>query len=339
MTRIFTIILLFICFILLFLLFLNRGSSKIQEAIVVVTTVIIGASLYVCKPYQLEKNITSVFFVDQKERSDNKILFFSEVPILNRFYIDDEFIYENYINKSTKDKVTVKFDFHNDHSPIIELQNIAILERLFELYNKSWYAKREITLLPGGKQIISGPKIATDSQKDITKYSIDDLAISMKSNRFFREPMIYKNLIVPKNTKITFREVGSKKNRYEFGFKKNFFFDIKIMVFFSGGMIGLGELGDFIGVTNPDRLYTDTGDKNVKNYFTYNLKIICQAKFNGITAGNPNTSKYKEWANDMFDNLYQTFDWTVCRDAILNYQKNKAIQKILNLSKIKDNKS
>ncbi len=280
-----------------------------------------------------------MYFIDQKKKGDNQILFFESEPILTRFYMYSGLIYNHYIEKSKEHKPVSKFDFNNDVSPLVELQTIAVFEHLLSLYHSNWQIRREVIDLPGARRVVSGPKIDNESKKDITKYSIDNFPSLRKSNRFYRTPLMFNNLAVPKNTKITFQEAGSKKTSYELAFKKTFFFDVSIKVSYSGSMIGLGKIGDFIGITSPERAYTDTSDPNVRDYSTYYLTIRCKAKFNRITAGNPSTSKYKEWSNDMFNNLYQEFDWTVCQDSILNYQKNKAIQKILNINKINGAKS
>ena len=97
MSKIITISLLIFCLALLFLLYVNRNSPKIQETIVIVTAVIISACLYVTKPHEIEKSITTLYFVDQKDKENNQIIFFNGEAIIGGFYRDKAFIYYDFI--------------------------------------------------------------------------------------------------------------------------------------------------------------------------------------------------------------------------------------------------
>ena len=330
MAKIFTISFLIICLALLFLLYVNRNSPKIQETIIIITAVIVSACLYVTKPYEIEKSITTLYFVDQKDKENNQIKFFNDEAIIGGFFRDQAFIYYNFIEKLKGQKKDIHFDFHNDPKPLVDLQTIAILEHLLQHYHASWYVEREVLDLPGWVSETRRPRKASEIKKDVKKYSLSDLPVQLKTNRFYREPFDFMGLSVPKNTSFDFSVTSPKETSCEFILRKRYFFNIRIKISYSGGGIGLGKIGHYIGLTKPEEPYS-TSDPDFANYFTYILKIRCNAKFHRVTAGNPSTPKYKEWINYMFENLYQKFDWSVCDKAISEHRKDRVLQQILNI--------
>lgn len=313
------------CF-LLFLLYENRSSPRIQEATVVIAVVMIGALLFVARGGSLQKSIYSAYFINKK---DQVPLFFAGTPILGQHYLFQGVIFGHYQKRLADQKKKTSFDFSSDYNPLVDLQAIAILNHLFTFYSNQWYAKSEIKELPTGISFTSRPMETEDVGNDLVKYTKKELPNSLKRNIFFDDVGGFSTLALPRGTKIYYTTDKKYPSR-EYRFHKPFSFDIRIKIRYSHGGIGLGSVGYYVGLTNIEDKFISPEDPNVRNYETTILRIICKAKFSKIRPWSPTVVRYKEWAQSLFDDLYNTFDWSICQTKMRDYQETLSNQKIIN---------
>lgn len=324
MPKAMSIVLLVVIGFLLFLLYQNRSLPRIQEATAVIAVVAIGALLVVARGGSLQKSIYSAYFISKK---DQVPLFFADTPVLIHHYLFQGAIFSHYQKRLADQKKKTSFDFSSDYNPLIDLQTIAILDHLLKFYRNTWYVKREMKEV-ASVTMFRGLTIE-DVGNDLVKYGKEELPNSLKQNIFFDDLGGSTALALPKGTKIYYT-VNKEYPSREFRFHKRLSFDITIKIRYFGGSIGLGSVGDFIGLTNIiEDKYINTSDPNVSNYETICLLIICKAKFSKVRAWNPSVVKYKEWAQNLFDDLYNTFDWSVCEAQMRRHQQTLANQKII----------
>ena len=101
------------CF-LLFLLYENRSSPRIQEATVVVAIVTIGALFFVARGGLLQKSIYSAYFISKK---DQVPLFFADTPVLGQHYLFQGVIFSHYQKRLADQKKKTSFDFSSRSIP------------------------------------------------------------------------------------------------------------------------------------------------------------------------------------------------------------------------------
>ncbi|GEM_PF-3552257 len=311
--------------VLLWVLYQNRSASKIQEATVIIAGIIIGALVVITKSEPIKKTITPVYFLSTKEK---KLLFF-DAPVLTSHYLQMGIIYNNYVRRKTDAKQDTSFDIPKEHKPILDLQVVAILNHLSQFYGRTWYVERESKELPGSRMGLSSPK-EENVNEDVQLVDKNALPASLKQTIFFEDWQPLTTFAVPKGTRIFYSE-DEKDHRFcELRLYKPLSFDISVRVAFSSYMIGLGNVGHHLGLTDPEERFTRGDDPNVRDYGHLALRVTCKAKFNRFRGWHPSVVRYKEWAANLFDDLYQTFDWSVVQEDMRRYQETLAHQKIIN---------
>ena len=326
MHRIFPIVLLFIGCVLLWFLYLNRSSSKIQEATIVIAGVVIAALFFVTKSENFEKTISSVYFVDLANKD---FLSFHREPVLMHHYLQEGVILGQYFDRCKQLKKNSIFNFPEDHRPILDMQAISILQQLGTFYSGGWYIESSQTELPSYTKGSWGVIDEKDAVRDTKKYSKEDLPKSLRQNMFFDDLRVFLGLNVPNGTQISYEYDDKKGNYVEYRFYKRFSFDVKIKVHFSGYIVGLGTIGQYVGLVPPEMTAVDLRDENIKKYGTYDLIIKCSAEFSRLRAWDPSVVRYKKWAQHLFDSLYNRFDWSVQAKKIKEYEERVSRQKII----------
>jgi len=315
--------------VLLFLLFLNRSSSRIHEATAVVAIVIVGALAFVMKGETIKRTIASSYFVDLKE---DRPVFFEDMTVLMYHYLDQNIIFNKYAKNLAEqgNKVSINQD------TFVDLQAIVVLNTL---YRCSWSTRRVSTeTLSGGTMTSFQPIEEEEVKKDVVEFNKNSLPESLKQNRFYDyfESTVPKVLKLPKGTKFYY---SSGKYR-EFRFIKPLIpllpmysqFDIKIKIRFDRYARGLSIIGMYKGVMDAYYDHARATRKDIEasmNYGDYLLLIECEARFPSLLAWNPQVVRYKKWVNDLFDELYNSFDDTVCRNKIREYQIDLASREII----------
>lgn len=308
------ILLFFICF-LLFVLWVNREHSKIQETVTIVIitlTATIIAVLFFSETSRIyKKEISTVYFLSNE---GNRLLFFNK-PILTHFYLDQGILYNDF-EKNTKQIKDAKII--DEHALFCDLQAAAIMNFLFKWYHHNWFIKTKWKEFPGFKS--GGSEILGDIQKDIAKYKKDNLKIEFSGNRFFDYVFMMDQFVLPKGTKIKYQPYTDSNKYCQIELYKPLSFDIKIKIYFTSYVVGLGNITRFVGIS---------ADDYDKDYGTVIITTNCNAEFPKFRSGDPLILRYKKWAESIFDDLYNTFDWQVCNTSIKNYMEMTAYQAII----------
>lgn len=325
MSKTMPIILLLAGYVLLWLLYLNRSSPKIQEATIVIAGVMIGALFFATKGESLRKTIYSVYFVSNK---DQVPLFFYNIPVLGQHYLFQDAIFSRYQKRLSDQARKISFDFPSESKPLVDLQGISILNHLLMFYSNYWYVEKESKELPGARMGTFRAVEIENVGNDLVKYDKKSLPDSLKQNMFFDDLIGTRTIALPRNTKVYYTSDEREHPFCEYRFHKRFSFDIRIKVHFSSYMVGLGSVGDFVGLTDTEDRFIKV--KNIRDYGNIVLLITCEAKFNRIRVWNPSVVRYKEWVKNLFDDLYDTFDWSICQSEMRNYQRTLSSQKIIN---------
>ncbi|MDP1854259.1 MAG: hypothetical protein Q8L26_08685 [Candidatus Omnitrophota bacterium] len=340
MSKIMPICLLVLGYFLLWLLYINRSSTKIQEATIIIAGVIIGALFYVTKEETLERAITSVYFIEHKESdfNDNKnnedkkirvkdgFLFFPDKPGLGQYYRLQSGVFGNYLRRSLDSKTDVIFNMPQEVKPLLDIQAIAILGHLSMFYGHIWHVTGTQKEVPSGTMGEYHLIEIENVKNDISRYEKDKLPISLKQNMFFNDLNIFRALAMPKGTKIYY---STYNNSAEYRFYKRFFFDIRIKINYQSYTVGLGQVAYFLGLNTEEKDFNELYFWG-NDYGNLALVTNCKATFSRWTAWNPSSVRYKNWANNLFNDLYNTFDWSICYARMKEYQQSSANQKIIN---------
>lgn len=310
----------YVFFVLLFLvifvfLWWNREHPKVQEAIIAIILALTAAIVFLFlsgENKSVSKSISAVYFILNKE---NKPLFFT-TPILTHYHLQQGVIYgEAESNKTGIQKSTKIID---NHRLFCDLQAATIINHLFTNYTFKWFTKRVSEKFPGFTTI-KGENLG-DIKEDVCVYKKQDLKKKFTENEFFFYIYELTQMSLPKNTIINYEPYNDAHKYCLIEFRKPFYFDIKIKISFSSYIVGLGSVGQFTGVSE---------DWYDKDYGTVIININCEGNFNKLISGNPSIRKYKKWAENLFDDFYNTFDWQVCNSNIKEYIEVTAHQMII----------
>ncbi len=321
MANILSIILLILGCVALWLLYLNRSSSRIHEATVILAVTILGALLIILKGETIEKRIHSVYFVDSQE---NKLSSF-DIHVLDQYERYRKMIYSMYKEEMGKNNKPISFDFNKTYQSVVDLQIMEILHHLCSYYSNQWYAERLTKRLPG-ITLFAGKEIGPDSDRnDIAIVPLTGLPASIQLAPFFSAKLGFESIALPKGTTVEYtRNSGNKP--CELRFSKPLHFDIRIKIHPASGGPFLGEIGHYAGLTSfEDKVvYPDLlrGNRSAV------VRIDCIAKFSMWMQWNPDVIRYKAWTRRLFDDLYETFDWSPVDKEMTEYQRNLAVEKI-----------
>ena len=316
------------CF-LLWLLYLNRSSSRIHEATAVVAIVIIGALAFVMKGETIKKTIATSYFADLEK---NRPVFFEDMTVLMYHYSRQNIIFNEY----SKSLIEQGKEVSVNRDTFVDLQTIAVLNTL---YKGSYSTRRErIETLSGGTMTNFQAIDEEEVKKDVVEFNKNSLPESLKQNRFYDyfEPIVPGVLKLPKGTKVCY----SNGEHKEFRLRKPLLsflpissqFDIKIKIRFNRYARGLSIVGMYKGVMDARYDFARATRKDIEasmNYGNYLLLIECEAKFHSLLAWNPQVVRYKKWVTDLFDELYYSFDDTVTRNKIREHQIDLASREII----------
>jgi len=293
----------------------NREHPKVQEAIIATILTITGVIIFLFLSggnKSVIKAISAVYFISNKE---NKPLFFT-TPILTHYHLQQGIIYgEAGRNKTRIQESTKTID---NHRLFCDLQAATIMNHLFTNYSFKWFTKRVSEKFPGFTTV-KGENLG-DVKEDVRAYRKQDLKKKFSENEFFAFIYEFPQMSVPKGTIINYEPYNDAHKYCLIELHKPFYFDIKIKISFSSYIVGLGSVGQFTGISE---------DWYDKDYGTLIINVNCEGNFNKFISGNPSILKYKQWAENLFDDFYNTFDWQVCNSNIKEYLEVTAHQTII----------
>jgi len=307
--------LLFFIGFLLFILWINREHARIQETVTIViitlTATIIAVLFFSESSKTYKKEISTIYFLSNKE---NRPLFFNK-PILTHYHLDQSVLY-NEFEKSKKQPKDIKIV--DDHSLFCDLQAAVIMNFLSNWYQHNWFIKTKWKKFPGFKS--GSSESLGDTQKDVTIYKKNNLRKEFSGNRFFEYVFMMGQLSLPKGTNIKYQPYTDSNKYCQIELYKPLCFNIKIKIYFTNYVAGLGNITRFVGISADDYDVT---------YGTVVINAYCSAEFPKFRSGDPLILKYKKWTESLFDDLYNTFDWEVCDANIKEYMQTTAYQAIV----------
>jgi len=304
------------------------SKTKIQEIFVVTFATLIAAYLSMVFLTQdtddIEKEVSQVYF----KNPDGEIIFF-DAPVLLHYHLQQNIIYGNFGRKNPEQ---VKGFFSNmpaNANYLIELQAATLVDYLFQNYSHDWYRKREAKSFPGFNTI-RGQRL-DENNKDIDTFSVMDLKKVFEKNIFYpyliaASSDVFK-LSLPKGTKIKYQSYSDKNQYCQIQFYKPLCFDVKLKLYFSSYVQSLGNIAYYVGISEPQKKSSEPDIS--KGYGILVITMECTANFNKIRMGDPALIRYKKWIKNLFDDLYNTFDWAICDSEIRKYDEVLAHQKIV----------
>ena len=94
-------------------------------------------------------------------------------------------------------------------------------------------------------------------------------------------------------------------------------------------MLCLGKVANYVGITKPTNIWNVNWDERDK-YGTAIVTINCNAEFPFYKPGNPEVLRYRKWIQNLFDNMYEEIDWSICNNKMKEYNEELAHQVIIN---------
>lgn len=312
-------------FILAFLVIINREELKIQEALLTAIPalffVVLGIIFLSNDTNSIKKEINQIYFISLTE---NQPAFFP-VPILIQYFTPQSILLASKIEGAPRPKI---FDFKEHKDDLVDFETMAILQHLSMFYSLRWNVQRISVILPTF-DTIRGRAIFDEKKSDRVIYTYKDLEQKFGRNKYFYLLNSASQITLPKGTEIEYESYNKEKMVSRIRIFKPFYFDINLIISFPSYSAGLGYIASYIGLVKPTNKWLVNFDVNDK-WGSGVVNIKATANFPALGAGNPYVIKYKEWTNNLFLDLYNTFDWSICDNKIKEYNSNLANLLIIN---------
>lgn len=323
-----TIVLLF-AGALFYLIYINRAHAKIQEAVMVTIIALIATVLGVVffggETEEIKKTISVASFVSLEQK---KPVFFT-APILINYLMQQGIIWSdferNHPGLASKAMKALP-QSTDDLNMLTGLHAIAIMQYLGRSYHFNWDILETRHVLPGFALQI-GQALNTNP-KDKNTFESAELIEIFKSNKFNESLKNISQLTLPKGTSIKYIQPSGQFKQHQIIISKKFSFVITIKLYFSTYFAGLGKVANYIGITEPTNVWNVNWEERDK-FGTAIITINCNAEFYPFKSGNPEVQRYKKWIQNLFDNLYEEFDWSICNHKMKDYNEELAHQKII----------
>lgn len=304
-----------------YLIYLNRAHAKIQEAIIVaiasLIAVIVGVIFFSSEPQEIKQDISTVYFISL----DHKQPIFFTSPVLMDYAFPSGVIWSDFRTKKPEMEKQILKEFPNDFNPLIDLQVAAILQHLSMFYSQEWDMQRISKTLPfsrsfAGRSLSQNPKDKKIFvKKDLIDIFLGNILVDSLSNDA--------KISFPKATKLKYIPENGEYRVCKIRISKWFAFDTEITIFFTRYSAGLGKIGAYAGLVVPTNKWYVNWEERDK-FGTVVINMSCRAKFSKLRSGDPQVLKYKTWIRNLFDDLYETFDWEACDQAMRQYYEELA---------------
>lgn len=320
-----------ICFVcaLVYLIYINRAHPKIQEAITVAIAglfaVVLGVIFLGGETKEIKKMISVVSFVSLEKK---KPVVFT-APVLIRYHMHQGITWsefeKNHPQQDTKLMENLP-ESTEELSIFAELLAVVFMQYLGQSYDSNWDVLKTIRVLPGATSIL-GQGLNTNP-KDKKRFDSTELREIFSSNKFKDSLSKIHRLTLPKGTVIKYITSSENPKNHQIIISKKFSFTTTINIYFSAYRAGLEKVANYIGITEPSNIW-NINWKERNKFGMVAVTVACNAKFFPLKSGNPELQLYKRWLENMFDNLYEEFDWSVCQNSMREYFEELANQKIV----------
>ena len=210
---------------------------------------------------------------------------------------------------------------------LTELFAITIIKYLGSLYTYNW----DIIMLPKtafpGFTLTRGQGLNT-SPKDKKIFTSEKLMEIFKKNTFHKSLKQTNQLTLPKGTTLKYIPPSGEFSPHQIIISKKFAFTATINLSPSFYSPGLGEVASYIEITDPTNSW-NVNSEECDKFATTGITIDCNIKFFSFKSGNPKVLTYRKWLKNLFKNLHEEFDWSVCNNAMKEYKEELAHQKII----------
>jgi hypothetical protein len=314
---------------LFFLIYTNRAHQNIQQiviALIGLIATVLGVFLFGDKIQAIKKTISVVSFVSIEQKKP----VFPIAPVLNEYFMHQGTIWSDFerdhpdLASEAMKKLPQSTD---DLNILTEIHAIAIMQYLGRSYHSDWDILEIAHVLPGfasyrGQGLNTNPK-------DKTTYDSAELVEIFKSNIFNESLKNISQLTLPKGTHIKYIQPSGELKQHQIIISKKYSFVITIQLYFSTYSAGLGKVANYVGVTKPTNVWNVNWEERDK-YGTAVVTIKCTAKFPFYKSGNPEVQRYQKWIQNLFENMYEEFDWSICNNKMKEYNEELAHQVIIN---------
>ena len=326
MSKLWIIVILMACALGGFII-LNRGHAKIQEALIIAFTamlsVVLGVLLFGTE--KIEKNISTVTFLSLEQK---KPVFFT-APILVHYCMQQGIMWGEFERNHAGEAKKLVGDLPTGDGNLNMLQDfqaIALMNYLKRSFVFHWDMVHTKKVLPGVLSTVGSSQNA--DPKDKKTITSEQLVQIFKQNKFCDSLRKVHQITVPKGTEIKYIPSSEENRTTQILISKKFAFEIKITFSQSCYYAGLGTVGNYTGLTEPTNVW-GVNWENQDKFATAVVDVKCEAEFFALKSGNPKVLRYKKWIENLFDNLHEEFDWSVCNENMQKYNEELAHQRIV----------
>ena len=269
----------------------------------------------------MDQDIDSVFFLSLEQKKP----VFPLAPVLQDHFFNQSLIWSGFEAnhpaeaKAAMDAIPQSMD--SLHQVLAELQAVAVMQCLSHLYPTEWDAVSTRKVLPGSWSS-RGVGLNPDPY-DRTTFSPEQLDGAFKDNMFHASLLQIKHIAFPRRTRLTYVPFSKESKKCQILLSKWPDFDISITLCFTAYSAGLGKVAAYIGTAVPTNVWNVNWNDRDK-FGMAEVDIDCHAKFFPLESGNPKVQRYRKWVQNLFDNLYTGFDWSVCDEGMRKYSAELA---------------
>jgi len=305
--------------------------------VITVSVVAVFSLLFFLQPHEIKKDFSAVYFISYEK---NEPVFFMGNKSFEKHYQKDSYLLGSHLyrQKQVYGEKSI-FGSRDFFQVLTDLLSISIMEHLLQHYSKHWYGQQDIIQGPGIVGHGFKPKeIPEFLENHVTTYKKEIWSRSFEKNIFIEDlPSIPDTLALPEGAKISYKR-DTSSNHAEIILRKPFWFDISIKI---QQRVSVAGLGNMMEILFPDSINDSTFDEKYnrqKPFKTILFKIECKAKFNRFLPGNRYTLAYREWVDELFNMLYQAYDWELFEKQIYNQMQIDTAKAITRMTGLKNHK-
>jgi len=315
---------------LAYLTYLNREHARIQETLIAalfgMLGVVFSVIFFVSKSREMDKDIASVFLLSLEQKKP----VFPTAPVLSDYFFHQSIVwgdFERVHSMEAKNAMESLPQSVDSLATLTDLQSIALMHYLGQLYQTDWDIIHTRKVLPGSSSF-RGMGLNPDPG-DKRVFSSEGLDRAFKGNRFHESLRQIHQVTFPKGTNLTYIPYSKQNRKCQISLSKRYAFEISITLCFSAYSAGLGKVANYIGTTVPTNVWS-VNWKDRDSFGMAEVDIDCHAEFYPLKSGNPGLQRYRKWIESLFDNLHADFDWSLCDQRVRDYSAELAHLKTIN---------
>lgn len=302
-----------------YLLWLNRGSEKIFDALLVILTTTLvtglGSLLVILRPAHLAEEFVTVFIYDSKE---DYPLLVQSYPIRKRLGIDSALWSKPRGNQGQQHGNAVP-EKSNVNERLLDFLMRSMVERIFEQFHNAWSIEAKTWSVPGADQYSWGPSQDAERLPKIELLK-DNLLEGMASegNVFASSRAetggLFSKVALPPGTDVSYHARDGKRELL----LSNSFVQLRITAHFNSMGVLQHEYYDVFQLDQHDR----------NRYRQVSFSVKATADFSSWRAGWEMMTHQKRWAESVIMLLREKFDWAPVAEEIKVAWMTKQLEKL-----------